>query len=169
MIAHLYGDAVDYSGHNSSPALGQAEGGRPRTQGRPEAPEDGFLAKRTRMIEPIIDKVLNGKDRTKRVKGSEIDSKGEISASNESQSLIDDPSEIVGAAPHRQTSKHSLLNPQPIGTALGAVPLDVSLEPASKEKVIDIKFDVYPGHDSDNKVQGQENDPFEDDDDFFVL
>lgn len=167
MIAHLYGDAVDYSGHNSFGTFGPNDGGRPRTQGRPDPIEEGFLQRRNRVIEPIIDKVLNGKDRTKRVKGSEMDSKGDVSPSNESESLIEDPSEIAGGGSPRQPPKPSLLATAPVGAPV-SVQLDLALEPASKEKVIDIKFDVYPGQESENKAAGNDNDPFEDDDEFFV-
>lgn len=125
----------------------------PAGNGRPEAPDDAFLTRRNRGFEPPIDKILNGEDRTNRVKAALWDAPDPDVASNGEDSLIEDPSEPPAPANLRRPS-HDLRKEEKEAAGV------------SKERVIDMNFEVYPGGETDLRPPAIA-DPLDEDDDVF--
>lgn len=92
MIYNLYNDAVEFNTHASIGALSQINQLRSNMIGNNETNDDQRLAKRPApLLEPAIDRILNGSHVPKKVKQNLLNTKNNKNILSESQSEIEEP------------------------------------------------------------------------------
>lgn len=141
--ANMYGDIIHGNGHRPLPQFVQTDHFHGRRDYKGEDFNDKLLGRRDRLVEPVIDKILNDERATKRIHTghTEWDPQDAQSPESDSKSMIDDPSEN-----------------EPVTQQLAQIN-------QPERKVVDIQLEIYPGRgeeDRDGQSQGQSENDFDD-------